>query len=555
MSKYFGIFNKQGCHTRGDHYSKLTRFRRDEEGSLIIFSLFLLILILMISGMAVDLMRSETQRARLQSTLDRAVLAGASLEQTLNSEAVVLDYFDKAGLGEFISADDINVTESATSKTVSASAAMSVNTYFMKMLGITSLSVPAAGEAEESVTDIEISLVVDVSGSMGWNSTASGNPKMDDLQDAAKEFVYLMQCDPDAETPFDGNCIVEPNTISISLIPYNQQVALGEDLLQQYDVTNEHAISSCMDVTTAAFSVMPVPLAPLVPGLVPPTLLRTASMDTFSGWYGPTPRGRAALDNWRECRPDSLREIMVYENDYQQLETAIDLLTAGGNTSIDLGMKWGAALLDPSFRPALSNLSNAGFVEPDFIGRPFDYDRVRTKKVVVLMTDGVNTTQYKVVPALREGMSPYYVDPNNGNVSIYNADENEYFYLDDGGTWEPGPDGGGSAVRLSYPDFWERYNLKFYFDTRNRFDGIYPVTAVRNDDKNANLDAMCTAAKNEGVLIFTIGFETSAESSAVMASCASGEPGQKFHFDVDGTDISVAFNSIARTINQLRLTN
>ena len=75
----------------------MARFRREERGSILIFSLFLLIMMLMIAGMSVDLMRSETQRARLQRTLDRAVLAGASLEQTLDSEAVVRDYFEKAG--------------------------------------------------------------------------------------------------------------------------------------------------------------------------------------------------------------------------------------------------------------------------------------------------------------------------------------------------------------------------------------------------------------------------------------------------------------------------
>jgi len=552
MLKYLGNIHKAAADKARQAVNKpgfTNHFRRDEDGSIIVFSLFILIMMLMISGMAVDLMRAETQRARLQSTLDRAVLAGASLEQTLNSKAVVLDYFAKAGLGGLITEDDVIVTETETSKTVSATASMATTTYFMNMLGINSLYVPSSGEAEESVSDIEISLIVDVSGSMGWNSTASGNPKIDDLQAAAKEFVYLMQCNPDAEQPFDGNCIVEPNTISISLIPYNQQVVLGEDLIQQYNVTNEHTISSCIDVADADFSTMAVELAQSPPDPTP-NLLRTAAMDTFGGWYGPG--GREAADDWRECRTDSDREIIVFENDYEELEDAIDQLAAGGNTSIDLGMKWGAALLDPSFQPGLANLSAAGIVVPGFVGRPFDYGRPRTKKVVVLMTDGVNTNQYKVVPSLRTGSSPYYVDPGNGHVSIYNADSDEYYYLDDGETWEDEPDGGNDAVQLSYPDFWEAFDLKFYFDTRNHFGGAYPVNRTANAQKNTNLDAMCSAVKNEDILIFTLGFETSAASSAVMSSCASSEA---FHFDVDGTDISVAFNSIARKINQLRLTN
>jgi hypothetical protein len=41
-----------------------------------------------------------------------------------------------------------------------------VDTYFMNMLGINTLRSPAAGQAEESLQNIEISLVQDISGSM-----------------------------------------------------------------------------------------------------------------------------------------------------------------------------------------------------------------------------------------------------------------------------------------------------------------------------------------------------------------------------------------------------
>ncbi len=191
------IVKKRAAALRKPRIRQLQRFARQEDGSILIFSLFLLILMLMVSGMAVDLMRVETERARLQSTLDRAVLAGASLEQTLDSKDVVLDYFAKAGLSDYISADDVIVTPGDNSKTVYAKAFMSVDSYFMNLLGITHLDAPAVGEAEESLSNIEISLVLDISGSMNWNSSYSGDDKIDDLIDAAQEFVYLMQCNPD----------------------------------------------------------------------------------------------------------------------------------------------------------------------------------------------------------------------------------------------------------------------------------------------------------------------------------------------------------------------
>lgn len=61
-----------------------TRFRRDEDGSIILFSLFLFVLMILIGGMAVDLMRFETRRVHMQNTLDSAMLAAADLTQTLD---------------------------------------------------------------------------------------------------------------------------------------------------------------------------------------------------------------------------------------------------------------------------------------------------------------------------------------------------------------------------------------------------------------------------------------------------------------------------------------
>ena len=55
------------------------RFVDKEDGSLTIFTLFMFILIVMITGMAVDLMRYESERVSIQNTIDTAVVATSSL--------------------------------------------------------------------------------------------------------------------------------------------------------------------------------------------------------------------------------------------------------------------------------------------------------------------------------------------------------------------------------------------------------------------------------------------------------------------------------------------
>lgn len=65
------------------------------------------------------------------------------------------------------------------------------------------------------------------------------------------------------------------------------------------------------------------------------------------------------------------------------------------------------------------------------------------------------------------------------------------------------------------------------------------------------LNSVCTAAKNRGILIWSIGFEVSDHGAEVMQSCASSP---SHFFRVEGVEISEAFSTIAQTLNQLRLT-
>jgi len=529
---------KQNCDTA------YTKFRKEERGSILIFSLFILILMLLVSGMAVDLMRAETQRSRLQSTLDRAVLAGASLDQALDSEAVVEDYFAKAGLADFLT--DVEVIPGDNSKTVVASAFMEVDSYFMHMMGIDNLSVPAGGTAEESLSNIEISLILDVSGSMGSYSS-SGQRKIQDLIDAAQDFVYLMQCNPD-DTEVDESgapvCTVEANTVSISLVPYAEQVLVGEDLLQHFNVTNEHTASSCADFTTADFSRTDIPL----PELLNPSanvLQRTGNHDARSN-----SNSSSARSSSRTCRTNSYRQVLPFSNSWTELQAQIDDLNYGGYTSIDLAMKWGTALLDPAFRPVVVSLAAGATpsVHPGFADRPYDFGARSMQKVVVLMTDGKNTSQYELKPSYRDGPSEFWYHPATGKRSVL-QDNGDYYYTYNG-TYHSAPysDSTGASHQLTYPEVWAKYRTKYY-DAKPGMSN--PVTK-NESNKNGRLNSICSAAKGQDIEVFTIGFETSSSSSAVMRNCASSDA---HHFDATGLNLDNAFTSIAREIHELRLTN
>ena len=108
--------------------------------------------VLLVAGIALDLMRFEERRTTLQNTVDRAVLAAADLNQTLEPKAVVKDYFLKAGLTP-PKDSDITVDQGAFNewRTVQASVTEQMPTWFMNMVGVKELTTPADSTAEERI--------------------------------------------------------------------------------------------------------------------------------------------------------------------------------------------------------------------------------------------------------------------------------------------------------------------------------------------------------------------------------------------------------------------
>ncbi len=539
------------------------RFVREENGAMIIFGLFIFVIMLVAGGMAVDFMRYEHERANIQYTLDRSILAAAALQQPLQPEDVVEDYFSKSDVKDY----NLNVTpdQGLNYRTVSATANTTMNTFFVNLLGIDTMKANAAGGAEERVQKVEISLVLDVSGSMGRNG------KLANLKTAAKEFVDTLLTAQNEDL------------VSISIIPYNMQVNAGAAILNEMSVTSEHSYSNCVDFTETQFE--STTLGSYT------TYQRTGHFDPFYTNSSNHPNTTADDNSSRlfMCPTTSSSEIMLFSQDKTALKNKIDALTAGGNTSIDVGMRWGAGLLDPSANGIVSKVSG---VDPVFVDRPRPYTDDDAIKVIVVMTDGVNTTQYTLDDDYKDGPSNVWLDEestwlsvlewkgNSGNSHGGQFYSNADFYISDMYTWDNNGDGAdddywddhpqnynhdpnqSKAKRLSWPELWNmvstRYNAYYHHYAQNWNSNDYwewrnKVTdQVNQSEKNNRLDDTCDAAKSNAMVIFSIGFEISDSSANIMRNCATSESN---FFRVEGTEISDAFNAIAKTIQRLKLTH
>lgn len=520
----------------------LRAFRRDDSGVMAYPTVAFFLAMLAVGGIGVDLMRMERDRTVLQYTLDRAVLAAADLDQTQPPAVVVQDYLNKAGLGEYYQEP---IVESGLGyKRVQATIDATFEAHLLRFSNGNDLPVFATSKAEESIDGLEISLVLDVSGSMNSNS------RLSNLKVAAKDFIDTM-----VANTTDGK-------MSISVVPYATQVSLPDDLIDQYTTVGENPYSNCINFEAAEYNSASLSTLDTLERSMHFTPWGYSNRDMRT--YYSSPR----LINSPVCDERASREILPLQKDATTLKNFIQNLSAGGNTSIDVGMKWGTALLDPSARPAISAISTGigASVPGDFSDRPAEYSDSDTIKIIVLMTDGQNTSQYYVDDDHRDGPSGVWYNSHYKSYSTYDSRYGGRYFFHYNNNWYNEPYGNGSgqsgtAVELNYAELFARTSLKYiyryifyewmnFYDARD--DWYYGIFSSHgNSTKNARTRSVCEAAKAKGIVVYTIGFEAPSNGVAVLRDCASSDA---HYFDVDGLEIKDAFASIATSIRQLRLT-
>ncbi|WP_233858334.1 pilus assembly protein TadG-related protein [Cereibacter sphaeroides] len=471
---------------------RLGRFAGAEDGSVLVFGLILFILMLLIGGMAIDVMRFEYARSGTQQTLDRAVLAAASLKQVREPNEVVEDYFAKAGMSDRLVDTDWE-RPTLNAKQVTADGRVDVPTLFMNLMNVDMLASPAAAGAEEAVSNIEISLVLDISGSMRFNGM-----QITKLRTAAKEFFA---------TVLAGDA---KDFTSINIVPYAGHVNLGPDLYKAFKGgARLHGESYCLELGASDYTTAGLPAA----GLPPVPHYMKWAIDS------------ATMD-WGWC-PGATATVKVAQNDRAALDTYIDSIRLHDGTGTQSGIKYGLTLLNPDMRSIFDGLNTKDIIPDAFAGRPMAWPREagsNVQKYLIVMTDGEITEQAR----------PRYTGLRD--IDTDNKDNEKVNGVSD-------PD----TVDGINHDLW---NAKVELD--NQPADNRPTSNLSSKETNiARFKAQCDLAKAQGVIVYTIAFNTTSAAAAPMKYCAS-KP--SYFFEVKDREISAAFAVIARNIRQLRLT-
>ena len=556
----------------------LQRFWADETGSLVIFALMLAMLMLMMGGIAVDVMRYESRRTSLQNTLDRSTLAAAALSQDRDARLVVNDYFLKAGLAEFLTS--VTVTRGLNYRNVMATASADTNPLFMHMMGIDNFNADGMSMAEQRVNNVEVMLVLDVSGSMNSNS------RIDNLKIAAKDFVSTVLSSDDEDK------------ISIGIVPFNGQVNLGANLLAQFNAVNTNGVIpgvntanvNCVDLPATAYVGASLAQYAFATSVAPDPLSITADADTYSSYSAIAPNGG---NKW--CPPQGGNIVRLPSQNILELQGQIQGLTAIGATSINAGMRWGAGLLDPNSRAIYSDLIDKNAMPAILEGRPYDYTDPEAMKVLVLMTDGEHFAEDRVRDPYKSGLSKMFRSDADSAFSIFHASQvnagtsttlcnSRPYYVQHLNQWQARPWNGVApvstdcyvvgattgAVEQTWQQVWSvmrvAYVAYYYFGVPLSFgnsttrDSLYSSTLsamrerTQTTDMDSQLQQICTEAKNNNVIVYGIAFEAPAGGQTQIRACSTDAEKGTHYFNAAGLQIKTAFNAIANNISQLRLT-
>jgi hypothetical protein len=441
-------------------------------------------------------------RVKLQGTLDRAVLAATAFDgddvTAQDKKDIVIEYFTKAGLVEYLDMDSLYIGSAETfdQGTVTARARANVPTIFMDAVGIDFLAAPANVAATIGQRPIEIVLVLDVSGSMN-DPAGGGKSRIEALQDSAEDFVKAVLENPD-------NAEEAQKLTTIAIVPYSWNVNMGTDITKYYG--KEAGWINGTDVDTGCIAFLGNPTVIGAPTMdvsdygpestenwsvsqkrwhahwltaeMDPTLPwpRTPYSDSYSTRFDRNGNEISSVSNSAlDCMTNQNQRGLGFTNDPDTLDAAIERLVASGSTSMDVGMKWANHLINPSFRPVMNQIiGNGEFVAADgtaaedFRDRPLDYD-VKVDKYIVLMTDGDNNAAYTLKDGYRVGMSPIWVGTSSSTTrySIFDparaaAGQPAYYVPKNSSStrWRTTPYG-NSPVNLTWKVLWERETVSY----------------------------------------------------------------------------------------------
>ncbi|TAN50564.1 MAG: pilus assembly protein [Rhodospirillales bacterium] len=512
------------------------RFLRSRRGNMAVTLALVLLPLIIGVGIAVDASRAYVVRSRLAFALDAAGLAvGGSRGTDAELQVVMENFFYKNYPADVMGTPvGLQLTIDSVNNKVSLSASVYLDTVFMKVVGIDSLTVSYNNEITREVKGLEVMLALDTTGSMASSGKIAG------LRVAAQDLVDIL-----------FGTQTNPEKLKMGLVPFVTAVNIGNnntDLInwgaQQWTrqgnvtvnqssyTTNEDGTSTgtvwkgCVKERAYPDDVSDSPGTgkwdPYFWPKEPRARTGTTTTNTYcsnrSSTNGLTTSDNvgtrwssidetASDSNYGQAGPNKAcpRALLPLTNARSTIESEIAALVPWGDgtgTIVHTGLIWALRAISPE-APFTQGVA---------------WNTEGWNKAIILMTDGDNTS-------IRQSSSCRTY--NNGPDHSYTG----YGYTTDEGTLGTDAIPMGSNPATTYSQRASR--------------------AVQNE--NARLLEACSNVKAKGIILYTIAFGSSISSTAqsLLSQCAS-DP-DKFFASATSGDLSSAFTQIARELSKLRI--
>jgi Flp pilus assembly protein TadG len=169
--------------------SRIAKFAKDRRGAFAMQFALMITPLVICTGLAIDGGRIFLARFELAHALDAAALAiGSTFDDDVDLDELAQTFVDKnfrhAGTG----AVTTELQELDDGETITLSGSVTVNTFFMPIVGMAQVPVSAVAEVKRGGADVEVALILDTTGSM------AGTP-LADLKDAAGELIDIVVSD------------------------------------------------------------------------------------------------------------------------------------------------------------------------------------------------------------------------------------------------------------------------------------------------------------------------------------------------------------------------
>lgn len=323
---------------------QMSRFHTDESGAVALMFGLTAIMLAMFAALAVDLSRVQHERSRVASALDAAALAagkamleGKSVGEVRRSAQAYFERNVKVA-EKFGTIIHMQVHVDPAKTGVKVEATVEVPMTLARIGGFDKFTFPVVAETTFKQQDIELSMALDVTGSM------RGAGKLDALKAASNDLFDIL-------LPNGGTA----HKVRIALAPYSSGVNAGAF------------------ATTATG-------APAARGC---TFERQNTGVISDATPGPgtffSAIGSPGIDRDATCPTSSV--IVPLTSDKRTLRDEVAAYSANGSTAGHLGVQWAWNMLSPDW----SGIFGAG-------SAPVAYGDGKTRKAMVLMTDGLFNT-------------------------------------------------------------------------------------------------------------------------------------------------------------------